>query len=491
LGRVFLVLLLSGCAVPPRPPRVVLIEPRAGLRVATDPLSLAGVVEGPPVAAVRCWLDDARDRVAELPVGPFGEFHGLLHAASGLHQIGCEAADGPPAIASFEVDGFVRVLDGGFAIDGRPFRFVGVNAYYLHEEATRELRGVPSAQGRLDEVLARARAVGSTVVRTWAFNDAPGHDTVLQRAPLRYDADALEGLDRVIAAAGGHDLRLVLVLGNYWPDYGGVPQYLEWHGLPPTEPHRFFTDPAVRAHFREHVARLVGRHNSITGLAYRDDPTILAWELLNEPRGAGLDADGATLASWVAEMAAAVRAVDPNHLVGTGEEGFDGTGHLDATAWRRLGARDAVAEESGTDWVADSSAVDYASIHVYPDMWGVAPRHVAAAGARWIREHAALARAMERPLVVGEFGLPSRELAPGTGHSESARRSAIDLWLGTAAAEPGVAGALGWMLVHDGRPDALDPYAWTWSSGEALELPHARFAELYRQYAALYGGRSD
>lgn len=32
------------------------------------------------------------------------------------------------------------------------------------------------------------------------------------------------------------------------------------------------------------VQRVVTRFNTITKIAYRDDPTIMAWELINEPR---------------------------------------------------------------------------------------------------------------------------------------------------------------------------------------------------------------
>jgi mannan endo-1,4-beta-mannosidase len=36
--------------------------------------------------------------------------------------------------------------------------------------------------------------------------------------------------------------------------------------------------------YKNFLTALVTRVNTVTGVAYRDDPTIFAWELINEPR---------------------------------------------------------------------------------------------------------------------------------------------------------------------------------------------------------------
>jgi mannan endo-1,4-beta-mannosidase len=490
---VVLAVAVVACGTPP-PATVVITRPIAHLSLESGTLSLSGHIEGTSGRSVSCRLDGGPP--AELRVGPFGEFGALVNAGEGSHELACSAG-GPAARVRFDMDAFVRVRGGELTVNGQPFRFVGVNAYYLHEEATRELQGRAAAQGRLDEVFARAADMGATVVRTWAFNDDPESGTVIQPAPLVYESIGLEGLDRVIASARAHGIRLVLPLANYWADYGGVQQYLRWHGLPPGQPQRFFTDPEVRAHFRAHITELLSRRNSVTGVLYRDDPTILAWELMNEPRGIGLDREGLELSRWIAEMARTVRKVDPNHLVGTGEEGFDSVGSLSEPYWRRLGARELVAPTAGTDFLADTAAVDFASVHVYPEAWGVAPPRIAEAGERWIEEHARIAAQLGKPLIVGEFGLKNREIVLpadarrlGAGaFSYPERRAIYDRWLGTSGADPDVAGVLSWVLMHDGRVDAFsDVYAWTWVSGHPAELPGSRYAELYREYAALFAG---
>lgn len=46
----------------------------------------------------------------------------------------------------------------------------------------------------------------------------------------------------------------------------------------------FYTDERVKLIYRHNVCRLVNRVNSLTGVKYRDDPTIFSWDLINEPR---------------------------------------------------------------------------------------------------------------------------------------------------------------------------------------------------------------
>ena len=51
---------------------------------------------------------------------------------------------------------------------------------------------------------------------------------------------------------------------------------------------------------------------------YRDDDTILSWDLINEPRCDRIGCDTDMLA-WIEEMAPYVKALDSNHLLTVGE----------------------------------------------------------------------------------------------------------------------------------------------------------------------------
>lgn len=52
-----------------------------------------------------------------------------------------------------------------------------------------------------------------------------------------------------------------------------------------TERHAlFFKEEACKKLYKDHIEFMVNRVNSYTGKKYKNDPTILAWNLINEPR---------------------------------------------------------------------------------------------------------------------------------------------------------------------------------------------------------------
>jgi endo-1,4-beta-mannosidase len=69
--------------------------------------------------------------------------------------------------------------------------------------------------------------------------------------------------------------------------YGGAYQYSVWNHAPNI--FDFYTNTTVIDWYLNNVETIVTRVNSITGVAYRDDPAIFAWDLINEPHVPGDD----------------------------------------------------------------------------------------------------------------------------------------------------------------------------------------------------------
>ncbi|CAL9096840.1 unnamed protein product, partial [Musa acuminata var. zebrina] len=76
-------------------------------------------------------------------------------------------------------------------------------------------------------------------------------------------------------------------------DFGGRAQNVQWArdaGVAVNGEDDFYTNPVVKGYYKNHIQVFImqmivlTRINSFTNVAYKDDPTIMAWELNNEPR---------------------------------------------------------------------------------------------------------------------------------------------------------------------------------------------------------------
>ncbi|MBN1887733.1 MAG: cellulase family glycosylhydrolase [Thermoflexales bacterium] len=318
----------------------------------------------------------------------------------------------PPAPRS----AFVGTAGTQFAVDGHTFRYAGTNTYYM----------MYKSDYAIDHVYDAMEEMGLRVLRSWAFLDygslKDGSVTVrsvhvphesyyyqywdLDTNSIQYNDAALRQLDYAVDQAGQRGLKLIMVLTNNWADFGGMDQYVLWHG---GEYHdEFYTDPAIKQTYKNWASHLLNHVNSYNGLAYKDDPAIMAWELANEPRckGSGparglpatITCTPATITAWIDEMSAYVKSIDPKHLVDAGDEGFfdrDSTPYY-ANDWFYNGG-----ENISFDALVALPAIDFGSFHLYPDGWGKTPEW----GTRWITEHVAAANAVNKPVIMGEFGL--------------------------------------------------------------------------------------
>ncbi|XP_016469865.1 mannan endo-1,4-beta-mannosidase 2 [Nicotiana tabacum] len=297
---------------------------------------------------------------------------------------------------------FVERNGTQFYVDGKAFYVNGWNSYWLMDHAADY-----STRPRIRTMLQASAKMGLTVCRTWAFND--GGYNALQISPGKFDEKVFRALDHVIAEARRNGIRLILSLVNNLQAYGGKTQYVKWaweEGVALSSSNdSFFYDPSIRRYFKNYVKTVLTRRNIYTGIEYRDDPTIFAWELINEPR-CMTDPSGDTLQDWIEEMSTFVKSIDRKHLLTVGLEGFYGP----KSPKKSIANPEVWAADLGSDFIRNSilSTVDFASVHVYPDHWFHHKNfeEMLKFAAKWMLSHIEDGdRELKKPVLFTEFGL--------------------------------------------------------------------------------------
>ena len=353
-------------------------------------------------------------------------------------------------------DQFVRQRGGRFFVGRKPFRFVGANVAVMYRDEDRE---------RMPETMRQAAQAGIKVVRVWAFGEGGPNDVKpvadfedwprnhsFRLTPTQWNEDAFVHLDKVIAEAAKNNIYVQLCLTNWWRDTGGITQYLRWVGINDAADDSyefginnekamlFYSNPETRRLYREQVEKLVTRRNTITGVFYRDDPTIFGWELMNEAQA--ITGRWAERRAWFAEMSAYLKSLDPNHMIAPGTWGYR------TSSERR-------------EWLADHAipTIDYCDVHTYPR-----PDHNSFIDSpnalkEFIENRAAAAFSIKKALVFGEFGMGVE------GHNGASQLDWYKAFF-EGNARAGTAGAMFWILT----PDTRRGYGVTYSAPRDKEL---------------------
>jgi mannan endo-1,4-beta-mannosidase len=365
-----------------------------------------------------------------------------------------------------EGNGFVERNGPSLVLNGKPYYFIGSNYWQGSLLANKAFgkAGRERVKRELDFLAKNNVSNLRIVVGAEGSGPIDGSNRVgpsLQPQKGKFSQDALEGLDYLLTEMGNRNMKAVLYLSNNWDWSGGFLQYLNWNGLLPDsvflrkmswdeqcdQISRFYSCTSCKEDYFRQVKEVIGRKNSFTHIPYVDDPAIMAWEMANEPRPMRPSANSA-YKQWIIETTSLIKSMDHHHLVTIGTEGQASTAD-DIEVYKDI---------------HDNKNIDYLTIHVWPKNWGFFKDTAIAAGMAniiskseaYIERHITIARSLNKPLVIEEFGLPRNHQSFDPVSSTSLRqqyyKAMFTIVKKNILAKGVISGCNFWAFGGEGRP---------------------------------------
>ncbi len=326
---------------------------------------------------------------------------------------------GSPAFAQQD---FVKVKGHQFVIRDKPYKFLGVNMWYAGLLATNE-----EGKQRLVHELDFLKKQGVNNIRVLAMAEGMGIingkyrvTPALRPTKDSIDNELLMAFDFFLNEISKRKMYAVIYLSNNWEWSGGFLQYLNWNeklsdsdmrnymewDKMRDEISKFYSCDSCKQMYFDAASHFINRKNSISGISYHADPSIMAWEIANEPRPMRPAAIPA-YKTFIHDAAYLIKSLDKQHLITTGSEGVIGS------------------ENAATFFeVHSDSLIDYATLHIWPKNWqwfsdtsiNKAMVQVKENTIMYLKENDSIMRILNKPLVLEEFGMPrdAEQLSPGT-----------------------------------------------------------------------------
>ena len=365
---------------------------------------------------------------------------------------------------------FVTVKDTQLYLDSKPYKFMGTNFWYGPNLAS---KGKGGNRTRLISELDSLQKIGVKNLRILGVSQGPKTEPwrikpALEEIPGSYNPDILDGLDFLLSEMKKRSMKAVIYIGNFWGWSGGFPQEFKWAGggtIPFPAPRgtstwskyceyisQFYNNATAVEYYYNNIRELLGHRNVYMegSPKYSEDPTIMSWELANEPEPYKTEYK-TTYLEWVKKSLELIKSLAPKQLRSIGNSGF---------------RSDIYYEES-------TGMADYATVHVWVQNSGwydpkkpstfdsaVEKAHI------YLEQMLEMSKSLNKPLILEEFGLArdNESYTPNTPTIYKDKFYNISFsWCLEGIKKGVVSGANFWAWAGEGRPRV--PGGW-WEEGD-------------------------
>ncbi|KAJ3139118.1 hypothetical protein HK100_011883 [Physocladia obscura] len=208
-----------------------------------------------------------------------------------------------------------------FTLNGSKFVPVGFNSYWFGytEEHT-----YPST-AQVEQMFQIAQKMAATTIRSHTLAISSGSPGSLRPNSNKLNPDAWPAIDFAFACARKYNIKLICSLTDPYNWYHG--NYGDFCTTRGVEKAAFFTDPSVRADFKDYIRQWLNHVNAFTGIAIKDDTSLFAIQLGNELGNIRPSANSTVVPprEWIADISLYIKTIDSNHIVFNGtDECFGG-----------------------------------------------------------------------------------------------------------------------------------------------------------------------
>jgi mannan endo-1,4-beta-mannosidase len=294
----------------------------------------------------------------------------MLGAVGLLSLLPGSVAPRPARGAALPPAGFVYASGNRLLLNGAAYRFKGLNVYRANN------RGESCGDNGSMELGTSLDTIGrsANAMRAWFFQDMVTTNGVRSWTPF----------DQTLTSLSRKGVKVIATFTDYWGACQDVPANKDYAWF--TDGYKRNIFPGTTQTYRDFVHDTVAR--------YAHNPTILAWQLINEGQVAGCpsESEGAqALRRFADDMGGVIKSIDPNHLIslGTGIQGGCGF-QVSDTPTRN----------------------DYYYVHASPPI-GLCEYHdydqVAAPLPVQEQQEMESCKALNKPFFVGEIGIPESD----------------------------------------------------------------------------------